>query len=375
MTVKVTNKKTIAPILLLYFLMVVIVMAINGFGRFNSVPVLFFCLVWICYIRDSRYYLWSLFLSLILSIFSLANGVSLLHICVDILDLSFVLGAAYLCNKFRYSRNIIRFASLFMALLLIFSIIGMGFSRLYEYSDGAYRYNGIFASGNSSSNTFLVLSIMFWEFFKRIRLKGLIPKLVLVLLVLAFLAYVFTSQTRSMLIALPYWMYQFALLFGKKKVLALAILVGLAGSTYLLTVLQEKLRMTEDASFLTRLQLYEAELSGIWDNYIVIPHGAHRAWELAIDVTMDDGFSPHNDFLKYLYDWGLAFILLLYVLYKNIKNRVGFDLNICLFLLAQSSCLLHNMWFLPIVWLPVLFVLNLKNNILYEQNVSSCKKI
>ena len=147
-----------------YFLMIVISMAIKGFGRFNSVPVLFFCLVWLIYIKDISYYLWVLFLSCIISFFSLANGVSLLHIFVDILDLAFVLGTIYLCDKFYFSKRTITSSLIFIALLLVLSVVCMKFQGLYEYSDGEYRYNGILSKGNSSSNTFLVLSIFFWEF-------------------------------------------------------------------------------------------------------------------------------------------------------------------------------------------------------------------
>lgn len=358
-----------------YFFMIVISMAINGFGRFNSVPVLFFCLVWLIYIKDISYYLWVLFLSCIISFFSLANGVSLLHIFVDILDLAFVLGTIFLCDKFYFSKRTITSSLIFIALLLVLSVVCMKFQGLYEYSNGEYRYNGILSKGNSSSNTFLVLSIFFWELFKRIRKNGFIKKMTLITILCMFLAYVFTSQTRSMLIALPYWLYQFALLYGKKTIIFISTIVGVFASAYLVIILQEKLRMTEDASFLTRVQLYQAEIEGILQNCFVIPHGSHRAWELAIDVTWNDEFSPHNDFLKFLYDWGIAFILLVILFFKRVSKKVGFDLNICLLLLAQSSCMLHNMWFLPIVWLPMLFVFNLKNNSPYEQNVSCGKKI
>lgn len=372
---KVFRKKSIVPILLLYFLMIVISIGINGFGKFNSIPVLIFCFVWLLYIRDFSYYLWLAFLAALIAVFSFANGVSFLHVAVDVFELAFILGTIYLCDKFYFPQKVIKFSVAFIAILLFFSIVGMGFPRLYEFSTGAYRYNGIFGSGNSSSNTFLMLSILFWEFFKRLRKNSIVTKLVLVVLVLAFLMYVLASQTRSMLMALPYWLYQFSLLFGKKTIFSLAIIVVVSASAYLATALQEKLRMTEDASFLTRLQLYETEIEGIVANYVIIPHGAHKAWELAIDLTMNDQFSPHNDFLRFLYDWGIAFILLLIIFYKRIKKRVGFDVNICLLLLAQSSCLLHNMWFLPIVWLPILIVFNLKCYKRYEQNVNTCKKI
>lgn len=350
--------------------MIVITIAINGFGRFNAIPILIFCFVWLLYIRDPRYYLWSTLISAIIAVFSLVNGVSLLHIVVDISVLVFILGTAYLCDKFYLSKRVLRTSTIFVALLLLLSVIGMFIPRLYEVLNGANRYNGIFASGNSSSNTFMVLSILFWEFFKCLRTNRIITKLVLIGLILAFLAYIFTSQTRSLLIALPYWLYQFTLLYGKKIILWIVVILSFSTSAYLIATLQEKLRITEDASFLTRTYLYEAEIDGIIDNYIIIPHGAHRAWELAIDVTMDDEFSPHNDFLRYLYDWGGGFIIILVIFYRKIKKRVGYDINICLFLLAQSSCMLHNMWFLPIVWLPVLIIFNLKNYNRYEQNVS-----
>ena len=359
----------------LYFLVIVISMVINGFGRFNSVPVLFFCLVWLIYIKDINYYLWVLFLSSIISFFSLSNGVSILHIFLDILDLAFVLGTIFLCDKFYFSKRAITSSLIFIALLLVLSVFCMKFQGLYEYSDGEYRYNGIISKGNSSSNTFLVLSMFFWELFKRIKKNGVLSRFILMIILCMFLAYVFTSQTRSMLIALPYWLYQFALLYGKKTIIIISTIIGLFASAYLVIILQEKLRMTEDASFLTRVQLYQAEIEGIMQNYFVIPHGSHKAWELAIDVTWNDKFSPHNDFLKFLYDWGIAFILLIILFFKRVRKKVGFDLNICLLLLAQSSCMLHNMWFLPIVWLPILFILNLKKSIPYEKDVSSSKKI
>lgn len=353
---------SLGPFIWLYFIMLFIIMIINGFGRYNSLPVLCYCLLFLSYINNFVFYRNFLLLSLIIGIGSFINGCSILHIVLDCAEAFLILATVQFSDRFYIKPSDMRKASYILYMLIIASIICMWGSSFYSYSDGALRYDGIFARGNSSANTFLMLVIFLLELTKRMFRKPFFQKLCLLFISIAILLYIVTSQTRSLLFILPYLYYQFYKLYNRKIVLTAGVIGLILVSGYYLISIQEKLRLTSDNSFMTRTFLYEGMIDGIVENYILIPHGVHRAWELAIDMTGSDQFSPHNDFLKYLYDWGGAFILLIVLCYRKMKSNNSLNLELLLIIIAQSSCMLHNMWFLPVVWMPLFFILCLNNN-------------
>ena len=174
----------------------------------------------------------------------------------------------------------------------------------------------------------------------------------------------------------PYWIYQYYLLYGK-KILFISVLLGLGFSGVTLIYLQNHARFEEDASYMTRAAIYEIQINGILSNYIVIPHGANAAYSMVRNFTNDVNFSAHNDILRYLYDWGVVFIYIIGYIIRKFKKQKLFNLNFTLIILAYMGFALHNLLFLPYVWIPFIFLIVILTNHskIYENNVSSCEKI
>ena len=101
-------------------------------------------------------------------------------------------------------------------------------------------------------------------------------------------------------------------------------------------------------------------LDGIRENYFIFPHGARKSTDFFQTFFNDESLTPHNDFLRYYYDWGFAFLLLILFMFKDLKKRKCFDFGFIFISLGYCSFALHNMLFLPYLLLPYLFILIIK---------------
>lgn len=371
------NKRKDAKILLLsYAILVAVSMMIpNDISRFNGYLIVIFGFILMIYERDPLVYILSASISLLMAAFSLKNGVKLMYIAGDTALFFYVISSVNLINQLRYGKLTWRVLGLLSLLMIVLSTIGMANPGAYEFVDGENRYNGVFVSGNTSACMFLIVEILLWEKLKCSKYN----KILVVGFGLAFFAYVFASQTRTMFFALPYWGYQLYKVFGKKITITASIL-SLPVLGFVFAYFVEHARLEEDASYMTRVSIYAIQLSGIWENYIVIPHGSEEAVRLVRNEVKTDNFSPHNDFLAYTYNWGIFFLIILFYFYKKFRQYRLFNLNNILILIAYSGFALHNLLFLPYVWLPLIFVFIQDKQIQFNklhsyENVSTCKKI
>lgn len=342
----------------LYFLVLLMSMIIGGFGKYNSIPVILFTLLFAIYVRQINVCICVICIFLPTMIYSLINKSAYIHIVLDIIDFYFIFSSINILKYLSFSSDISKKIFKYSLFLIFLSVFGMIIPNLYSFTDGKYRYDGIFtSSGNTSASIFCILGILIWEIYKKYNICFNRKKALLLFLFLSYLLYVYVSETRTLLFAIPYWICQLLNTFSKKMV----YLIGTVGlfllSPSLISEIGEKMRIQDDASYNTRLYLYTMLIDGIKDNWVVIPHGCHKAWDLVRIDADSEGLSAHNDFLKYIYDWGITFIILLIFIYKRISYICKLNINVLLILLAVSSFALHNILFLPLTWIPLIFIL------------------
>lgn len=239
-------------------------------------------------------------------------------------------------------------------LICLLSILGILNPMMYQAEEDGIRYSGLFHRGNQSASIFSILSIAAWEFEKKEKQRIEI----LLLLAIGFCGYTWASGTRSLLFVLPYWVYQ---LYISRKTRTLSIFLSVITILIYLPVFSEqitnKLRLEEDDSFNTRSVLYARLWMDIKENYAIIPHGSYTATAMIRQYTRDPSFSPHNDFLKFIYEWGAIFYIFCVYLALKIRKYVKLDLEFLLILLALASCALHNMLSTVYLWIPFMFIL------------------
>ena len=262
--------------------------------------------------------------------------------------------------KSKTIRQIQRFCSLFIIFSLLWVVIPNSFIKGDE---GNLRYGGLFHAINFSSNIFAIIEICYWEIYKRSKKN----KKILISLLIALIIYTDLSGTRSLLFFYPYWVLQFYQIFSEGKNGKLMVKVGIIIFCCLMpsiiTLLVEKLRFQEgESSMATRIVLYQQLIEGIVANFGLIPHGSNSAQEMIVAFTQDDRYSPHNNFLSYLYDWGVIFIIVCYKIISILRKNGFLKMNMWLILLGLSSCALHNMLFSPYLWIPVGVILIINKN-------------
>lgn len=341
-----------------FVLLVLTTIVVQGFGQYNSVPVLIFDILFFLKIRDWRFTTMITIFMLFIGMISIFNGVSYLSILADLLDMYFIASSVYMCKFFSPIPNTLsKIFSWFLIVLCASSVVATFFPSFYSYSDTDFRFDGIFtSSGNTSSHIFLMFEILAWEILKNTREMSLLNKVLLLIFVVFFGYYCLVSKTRTLLFAFPYWLYQIYLYFPTKILIVFIIPIIYKLSSTLWLFLSDNMRIGADASFNTRSLIYIELINGVFDNYIVIPHGSHAAWSHIREFTGNDEFSPHNDFLRYLYDWGIIFLIIVFYSFKRFCSSFKFDINLILIFTAFSSGALHNIMFLPIIWLPMIFI-------------------
>ena len=344
-------------IIVLYLMVLMSSIILGGFGRFNTVPLLLYIIMY-NYCCDNKGLIMSscIFMFPVI-LFSLINKCSYLHLSLDIISFIFIYSSVYNIKYMSLDDIVCKRLFKIILILILFSILGIFSGHFRSTIEGSNRYSGFFSSsGNTSACIFCILGIIAWELQKKYYIfKN--RKIVLWYLIVTYLIYVYQSETRSLLFALPYWLYQCTQVFSKKFLLVLVLLILFFTSKSLLDNLSEKTRMEEDASYNTRMYLYLLIIDGIKENWYLIPHGSHTAWDLVrLDVEAED-MSTHNDFLRYIYDWGISFYLLLYFMWKSIYKNVSVNLNVLLVLLFASSFALHNVLFNALTWMPVVILL------------------
>lgn len=333
----------------------------GGISNYNGYILLIYCFLFFLLIKNKRLYAETLCFST--AIILASWGCSMVHVLVDCACVFFILSCLYVGHVWRLSPREWKVTTITMKIVYFGTLLGMFLPFLYiDTSNAGLRYGGLFHAINFSANIFGVMGIAIWEADKMHRRSGFKE---LLFLTLTLILYMGACGTRSLLFFVPYWMYQIwiylRMLKYRRIVLAVVCLVFVAAIPVLLVLLEEKLRFQEgESSMTTRAALYLVLIDGIKDSYFLLPNGVHSAHRLIVDFTQDEEFSPHNDWLSYLYDWGAIFVVFLYSIYRKFKSYI--NLEFLLILLGLSSVALHNMLFSMYVWVPFTIILLARNN-------------
>lgn len=342
----------------------------NNISNYGGYVLLVFC---ICYIfidvhNDEAGNI--ILISSLIAISGIINSSGIIYIFLDVLLVFFILTSIDLGVKYKNIKDkqiFFLWTSVGFICLSIICSLNPSFYIIPE-DGGLPRFGGIFNAINFSANIFAIFEICLWEIYRRF--KPYNNKLIIVVLLLTLIYYTEISGTRSLLFFYPYWFYQLYLQLEKSKfkklILLFVVIIGVAVIPSMINLLTTNLRFQEgDASIGTRLVLYDVLVSGILDYNIIFPHGSSAAQEMIVNFTGDERYSPHNNFLSYLYDWGFIFLFIIFVIYKRLKKARLLSQNMLFIYLGVSSFALHNMLFSPFIWIPVILLLIINN----RQNV------
>ncbi len=362
-------------LLVLSYLLVLVLATLftneGGISQFNAYILLVFVMLLVCLNPWNKS--WNAIIVFASAIIMFSFGQPILYVLIDCALVFFIFSCVDIGCKYTIEPCLLRFTRNISLTIIIISLLGILSPALYIQSDDGERYGGLFHAVNFSANVFGILGICVWEIAK---LSNKSHKFLLFFLVTALVLYMEACGTRSLLFFFPYWLFQVYTLYRHTRygrfLLGLGVLGGVLLIPSLITFLTTKLRFHEgESSLATRALLYYELWTGIEDNYIILPHGAHGAQFLVERFTGHDFYSPHNDFLSYLYDWGLFFILILWSVFLRLRRAKIINGNMVLILVALSSSALHNMLFSMYLWIPltIIFVIN---NDTSEKRYRSC---
>ena len=349
----------IALISVLYFLILLIAVILpNGISDYNAYVSLFMLIVYALLIKSTDVYFNSLICCVGVCIFSIFQYP--LYALLDCALIFFILGSLHIGTYFSVKERELHSIQNVYLFICIASIIGMLNPAFYRGDGDELRYAGLFHAINFSACVFSILGIGVWEIEKSYKNRlG-----ILLLMVVCFFIYLWATSTRSLLFVLPYWIYQ---LFARRKMKFFFVAILIVSMFYLPTIIDQisvKLRLEDnESSMATRSVLYLQLLSGILDHYAVIPHGSYAATDMIIQFTGDSRYSPHNDFLNFIYNWGALFYLFCVIVVVKIKRCVRLNFEFFLISLAMASCALHNMMFAVYIWIPFTIVLMVRRTV------------
>ncbi|WP_439238471.1 hypothetical protein [Lonepinella sp. BR2919] len=280
-------------------------------------------------------------------------------------DLLMVFFIFFICDFIKYknlSKEIQKKLFFFSILYIILYFLSTFDDSLYDMELGKVRYHGITGSTNVSSTTCVLFLIYIWEYIKVYFHRGKIICFILSFMILMLVTYV--SKSRSLLLVLPYFIFQVFLLYTNiiSRIIVSSIILSITIFIFLYNIdlIFDSLRISSDSSFNTREMITVTIIERIKDNYFFLPHGHNSGVQFLSDFLGEERYPIHNDFLKIIYEWGISGIIFLFIsiggLFVN-KRNIN---NIFLLLFCMSSAL-HNILFLFYIWIPMMFIFSIKN--------------
>lgn len=225
------------------------------------------------------------------------------------------------------------------------------------YASLEHRFQGIFRTVNLSVSVMSLLGIASWELEKNLNSHTRTKLLIYNFIGLGIL--IFATRTRTLLFLIPYWLLQ-TYKFSDKRIFSFILFIAMLifGQTIYESI-SDRMNFSGDKSTATRASIYEVLIKRILKNYVVIPHGSNESYLYIQKFTRNPNYSSHNDFLRYLYDWGIYFIVFIGYLIRLFAKNVRLNLEVYLLILAYVPIALHNLLFLPITWIPFCLILHL----------------
>lgn len=345
------SKLLLINILYLIILLLGVFLPNNGISDYNWLVLLVVTSIYLCLIKHANVYYDIIICCSSLCIVSIYKHP--IYTIFDCLLIFFVFASLQMGIYYTVRPKEVRCIKNIYLLYIVLSLIGIFNSSLYvESKDLQMRYVGLFHAGNMSASIFAILEIAVWEIEKSN--KGRLAWLLF--LIASYFFYAFASLTRSLWFFLPYWIYQ---IVHRSNVIIVFLLLCV-GLLYLFPISEDiegLLRLEADASSMTRAALYEQLLSGILDYGALLPHGSNAARDMIVSFTDDPSYTPHNDILKFIYDWGIIFYAFCIMLVIRLKKCISINIEFVMIMLAVISCGLHNMMFSVYIWIPITTIL------------------
>lgn len=345
-------------IVLVYFVILFLNMVIDKMSSYGYIQSMVFSVVFF-FCNNKKDNIRNIILTIVLLLpvllFSRSN---FLYYINDSLTLFLVLSCIDAFKIFSLSEKQSRIVSAVLLIYAILFLVCTIFPSFYDGEEG--RYRGLFGGVNISSSVIVLIIAYLLEFFKGKRLQFV----VYVIAFACFLVSLFLCNTRSVFFVVPFllWLYKGNINF--KKAWPFILLIVTIGGYLIVSnsaSMLEDLRLSEeDTSYLTRAFLYEKEFEGISQNYYIKPHGFNACITFVKNLTDNDSFSPHNDLLAYWYDWGLAWLITLVILFVRIRRYVksiDFKYGSILLFFFVVSCALHNVMLNICIWIPLILIM------------------
>lgn len=340
----------------LLFILYTVVLFVSPFleqiSKYNSVVVVLFAIMSISLLWDKNIMNIAIFIFFLLFPVLLFKPSSFLYFIYDYLNvLIVVLILDITARKAYLKRYEYKLVTYFYLAYIVAFLILLGNSTFYSETN---RYLGLMKGSNLSSLFIISILVYIVEYYKN-------KKTILGLLCFSYFIFFICSyfcKTRSIFFFLPY-LFLLTKEYSKSLCLFTVLIITFIASVYWQELINI-FRFQEDASFLTRLEIYTFIFDQIKQGYFLLPNGFNACNEVSMKYVGEAGFTPHNDFLRYYYDWGVIWIIFLgyivgkcYIIYQSSSFKKEL-ITIFIFLLSNA---LHNTLFIPYVWLPIFFVL------------------
>lgn len=345
----------------------------RGISDYNAIVLMFFCILFSKFLKCKSVLIPSAILGILIGLTSLKH--LSIYVLIDLASIFFIFSCVYIGGCLFVSPREFKIIKKVFICLYIASCAGIFIPSLYQFYEGdGLRYAGLFHNINFSANVFAILGVAIWEIQKKESKKMYL----LVIVIIGLFLYLFATRTRSLLFTFPYWFYQIYKYSNRKVLFAFVVILLPIGLSLSLNYFMERMHLDKvDSSMTTRALLYDALFSGIIENYTLIPAGSHSATDLAINLTGNEKFTPHNDVLRYIYEWGYVFYFFCLFFFFKVRRKIKFDGELSLILFVMISFALHNMMLAVYVWIPFIYVLSVRRIDCYEQGciISNSKKI
>lgn len=352
-----------SSVLLTFIVLDAVIMALGIFFPISNYNAIFngvYSVLLLAYLRNnSGYWIFNILSIVFFYIFSNPK----LYVVFDGFTSLLVTGLLILFTTYDFTGRDLRKIRLILLFFFILNLLLCISPSYYFYHkiEGIRRFQGIFRSANLSVSVMTIIGVVVWEIEKRISTPA--RKKILWLNIIALVILMFATRTRTLLFLLPYWAYQSYHFLDRRLFIFVVILAGAIFGQIIYQSLSTRMNLTGDQSTATRASIYEALIRRILKNYVVIPHGSNEAYIYIQKFTKNPEYSSHNDFLRYIYDWGIYFFFFIAYIIRLIKRNVNCNLEFYLIIVAYTPLALHNLLFLPIAWVPFCLILNIKKKI------------
>lgn len=358
----------IITIVILYFSILIVLGLLNiPISDYNYFITLFYGgLFFVLYPYYSAVFKVSAFLILFVGIYSFTRNTSVWYYGpFDLIVLFLIFLIPEIATKIKIKNLDVQVIKMLAILYVILVLVGTCFSRYYNFDSG--RYMGLGLGSNLTSSLVMALLVLINEIYK-IKLKSYKKKLIVLSVV--YLGLIFFTKSRSLLVGLPYIVYQYSYIYSIRKILFVALPLVFIVFLYFLPKLTNSLRLTDDSSFYTRLNLYFSMYYELKDGYFVIPHG-FNADNIYVDRILPvKNHTLHNDLMKYLYNYGVLFPVLLIWFYNAIKEMFSSKIVLWIVLTVFIINALHNTLFSIHLIIPFLLILIIKKK-RYDSSLSN----